>query len=53
MGKQQLMKIPVNQFDAFKKLTKYIWLNFLRNSGKFPYFEKSECQYFEKYIVKK
>ncbi|CAD8081809.1 unnamed protein product [Paramecium sonneborni] len=52
MVKQIIFKITVDKFEIFKTLTKQIWSNCLRNSDKFPYFEKSECPSFQQYIEK-
>ncbi|CAD8150307.1 unnamed protein product [Paramecium octaurelia] len=53
MIKQLSFKIIVDKYKIFKYLTKQIWLNCLRNTDKFPYFEKSECPCFQQSYIKK
>ncbi|CAD8168438.1 unnamed protein product [Paramecium pentaurelia] len=53
MIKQLSFQITVDKFKIFKTLTKQIWLNCLRNSDKFPYFEKSQCPCFNLSCVEK
>ncbi|CAD8061879.1 unnamed protein product [Paramecium primaurelia] len=53
MIKQLSFKIMFDKYKIFKTLTKQIWLNCLRNTEKFPYFEKSECLCFQKSYQKK
>ncbi|CAD8080403.1 unnamed protein product [Paramecium sonneborni] len=53
MVKQIIFKITVDKFKIFKTITKQIWQNCLRNSDKFPYFEKSECPCFQKSYIEK
>ncbi|CAK80322.1 unnamed protein product (macronuclear) [Paramecium tetraurelia] len=53
MIKQLSFKITVDKFKIFKMLTKQIWSNCLRNSDKFPYFEKSQCPCFQLSYVEK